>query len=100
MSSARQELAGTPPIPHAGTLASQLGIPRAAAARNAASFRGGSDADTLSSRWSEGEQQQEQLLPALLAHAVFLYRGRDAAGMHAQCAVASTQAYPALVSYS
>lgn len=41
----------------AGTLASQLGIPRAAAARNVASYFGGSDAETLSSRgdWSEGE---------------------------------------------
>lgn len=42
------------PVCHAGALASQLGIPRAAAARNAASYYG-SDAETLSSRdWSEG----------------------------------------------
>ena len=37
----------------AGTLAAQLGIPRAAVARNASYY--GSDADTLSSRdWSDG----------------------------------------------
>lgn len=40
--------------PTAGALASALGIPRAAAARNAASYYG-SDAETLSSRaWSDG----------------------------------------------
>ena len=46
-----------PPLRHnassAGALASQLGIPRAAAARNASYY--GSDAETLSSRdWSDG----------------------------------------------
>lgn len=47
-----------------GQLASALGIPRAAVARNAASYYG-SDAETLSSRaWSDGERCRDTGLAA------------------------------------
>lgn len=70
-------LAGNPPLMPpptgvpAGRLASALGIPRAAVARNKQSYAA-SDADTLSSReedgWSEGEEGGLGGSPSTMSH--------------------------------